>query len=66
MTIWELPTSIVDQLVRASGRQSEVLGLNHINCQIFNLFCQILSSTLAWPSTGRFNFDNSLHNNNGD
>ena len=46
---------------RASARQTKDLGSNPSECQIFHLFCCVLSSLLPLRSVGRFNFDKGLH-----
>ena len=47
---------------KASARQTEDLGSNPSECQIFHLFRCVLSSLLPLRSVGRSNFDKGLHN----
>ena len=47
---------------RALARQSEDLGSNPSECQIFNLFRCVLSSLLPLRSIGSSSFDKGLHN----
>ena len=55
--ILELPTITIAQLVRESLRQAEVPGSNPIECQMFYLFHNDLSTELTWRGVERFNYD---------
>ena len=56
--IWDLSADTAAQ----SARQAEDLSSNPSECQIFYLFCCVLSSLLPLRSVGRSNFDKGLYN----
>ena len=61
--IRKLPTDIVAPMVRASARQTEVLGSDPSECYIFN--CSVWFFLLCYTSSvldGTSNFDLGMHN----